>query len=71
VAGVTVLRVFDIKHNALAALEQNYELAKAHYAEVCQHRNPCNPEHQRRFRDAHERVEVARVAYLKAVVRQS
>lgn len=57
-------RFFTIEYNRLAAARQEYELAKEHYAEVLKHRNALNPEHNRRFADAHERLEEAREKYL-------
>jgi hypothetical protein len=64
---MTVLRVFSHDHNAGDVARQEYEFAKQHFQEVCKHRDPTNPDHQRRFRDAAERQEVARERWLKVV----
>lgn len=59
--------LFTIEHNRLPALEQDYELAKEHQREVLRCRLPLNPEHQRRFQDAQERLNEARERYLAAL----
>ncbi len=60
--------LFEIEHNRLPALAQEYELAKEHKREVLKRRIPWNPEHNRRFRDALEREEAARERYVSALV---
>jgi hypothetical protein len=62
-----VLRVFSHEHNAREVAAQEYQLAKEYLSDVCKHRDPTNPDHQRRFQDAMERQEVAREAYLRAI----
>ena len=62
---MTVLRVFSHEFNAVDVARQEYELAKEHFQEVCKHRDPTNPDHQKRFRDAAERQEEARNNWLK------
>jgi hypothetical protein len=62
-----VLRVFTHGHNAIEVATQEYELAKEHLREVSKHRDPTNPDHQKRFRDAMDRQELARDAYLRAI----
>lgn len=59
--------MFVIEHNRLEAIAQEYQLAKQHVREVCLHRDPTNPDHHRRFKDAMERQEVAREAYLRLI----
>jgi len=58
---------FAHQHNALDVATQEYELAKLYFREVLKYRDATNPEHQQRFRDALERQEAARNAYLKAL----
>ncbi|QEH36532.1 hypothetical protein OJF2_51160 [Aquisphaera giovannonii] len=60
--------LFEIEHNRLPALAQEYELAKEHKREVLRHSDARNPDHQRRFSDAQEREEAARERYVAALV---
>jgi hypothetical protein len=57
--------IFTHEHNAAAVAEQEYEMAKEHVREVSLLRDPTNPDHQRRFRDAMDRQEVARERYVR------
>lgn len=59
---------FEIEHNRLSALAQEYELAKEHKREALLHRDARNPDHQRRFQDAQEREAAARERYVAALV---
>ncbi|WP_435008013.1 hypothetical protein P12x_005280 [Tundrisphaera lichenicola] len=68
-AGV-IAGLFAIEHNRLPALEQEYELAKEHQREVLKCRVPLNPEHQRRFADACDRLDSARERYIAALDEQ-
>lgn len=63
-----VLRVFTHDHNPLAVAAQEYELAKRHHRRVLQSARFCDPEGQRRFADAQERLETAREAYLSLMI---
>ena len=56
--------VFTHDHNAREVVAQEYRLAKEHLSEVMRYRDSANPEHQRRFRDALDRQEAAREAYV-------
>lgn len=63
-----VIQAFAHEYNRAAVAEQEYEAAKEHYHQVLTHRNPLNPEHNRRFRDASDRLDMARQRWL-AVMR--
>jgi hypothetical protein len=63
---MTISGFFTIQNNRLAALEQEYELAKEQHGEILKYRDPLNPEHEKRFRDACERLETAREAWIGA-----
>jgi hypothetical protein len=60
-----VLRVFTHEFNPLAVAQQDYEMAKLHHREVLRCLRFSDPESQRRFVDAQERLETAREAYLR------
>ena len=59
---------FKHEHNALEVATQEYRLAKTHFREVMHYRDCTNPEHQKRFRDALDRQEVARERYVEALM---
>lgn len=61
---MNVIEAFTHHHNVSRVAKQDYDLAKAHYCEVCDNFGATNPDHQRRFRDAADRLETARDAYL-------
>ncbi|HEX4611073.1 MAG TPA: hypothetical protein VH092_22980 [Urbifossiella sp.] len=65
---MTVLRAFNHEHNAAEVARQEYEFAKQHFREVCAFRDPTNPDHQQRFRDAADRQEEARERWLRVLV---
>jgi hypothetical protein len=56
---------FTHQHNTLDVARQEYDLAKAHFNDVCQYRNSLNQEHNRRFTDAIERKRLARDRFVK------
>jgi hypothetical protein len=58
---------FTHEHNAHEVARQEYWLAKRHFREVLKYRDATNPEHQKRFRDALDRQEAAREAYVRAI----
>lgn len=62
---VSVLAAFTHVHNMPRVARQEYALAREHYREVCDHFDAVNPDHQRRFLDAAERLEVARERWLR------
>lgn len=62
-----VLRAFSHEHNRAEVARQEYEAAKEHYGQVLEHRNPLNPDHNRRFHDASDRLEAARERWLAVV----
>jgi hypothetical protein len=64
---MNVVSVFSHTHNAPRVAKQEYDHAKAHYREVCDNFNVLSPDHQRRFRDATERMEAAREVYLRSL----
>jgi hypothetical protein len=55
---------FTHTHNAHEVIRQEYQLAKQHFQEVLMYRDSTNPDHQKRFRDALDRQEAAREAYV-------
>lgn len=61
---MNVVEVFTHHHNVPRVAKQEYDLAKQHYREVCDNFNATNADHQRRFRDAADRLEVARERWL-------
>ena len=64
---MTVLRFFTHEFNAEGVAHQEYQLAKQHFREVCEHRDPANLDHQKRFHDAVERQEAARERWFKVL----
>ena len=60
--------VFAHEHNVREVARQEYEAAKLHFREVCEHRIAGDADHDRRFRDAADRREAARNAFVELLV---
>jgi hypothetical protein len=59
---------FRHEHNALEVATQEYRLAKKHFRDVMHYRDCTDQEHQKQFRDALNRQEVARERYVEALM---
>ncbi|WP_088260898.1 hypothetical protein [Fimbriiglobus ruber] len=60
---------FTHQHNQSEVVRQEYEAAKDHFREVCQHRIAGNADHDRRFRDAIDRRNAARERFVELLTK--